>query len=334
MKDLGMQPATLTPNQWDVLLNEAQSAGTKVISLGVSWSSYEPDGRAPAGEWTNLDAFVNDVRKRGMLIRFQLAQIPNWARSAGSPRFSSEQWYGPTTAAELGGWSDFVHRVVSHFGSEVSYYEIWNEENGSTFWSQGANPTEYARLLETSYAAAKAADAGATIMFGGLDRNDAGFLSAVYRAENVLYPSSAVTDHHFFNILGVHPYSGNRAPTAVLSGWVHSDQWGTMDENYTGFELLHTVMTQYGEGTKHIYIGEYGFSTASWNSFPGVPDVTRAQYLAQAFQLAAAAGYVDGLSWFCFYATPWDPSSWALLLGSGPHYQGTATWKALLADTL
>jgi hypothetical protein len=332
MKDIGIQAATLSPAQYNVLIGYAEKAHAGVISLDVSWSSYEPSRPAPAGEWTSLDAFVNDVRSHGMEVRFQLVQIPQWARSAGSPSFASQPWYAPSTGAELAAWSAWVERLVGHFGTRVKYYEIWNEENGSTFWSQGANPTEYARLLEASYVATMAKDPSAWVMFGGLDRNDVGFLSAVYKAESSLYPAATLKkDFHFFDILGDHPYSGNRSPATALSQWVYRDEWGTMDENFTGFELLRSVMVQNGDGWKHVYIGEYGFSTAPWNSFPGVPDAVRASYLSVAYRLAAATGYVDGLCWYYFYTTPWNPSSWSLLLGSGSSYQMTDTFKALEA---
>ena len=85
MKDFAIQPATLTPPVYNSLLSIAQRAGAKVISLDVSWSSYEPNGPAPAGEWTNLDAFVNDALARGLKLRFQLVGFPEWARDPGDP---------------------------------------------------------------------------------------------------------------------------------------------------------------------------------------------------------------------------------------------------------
>src|ERR1019366_4960484 len=133
----------------------------------------------------------------------QLVGLPTWARSAGEPSASAEPWRAPSTASELAGWGDFVGRVARHFGTSVAYYEIWNEENISDFWQQGPNPTEYARLLEASFVAVKAADAKALVMYGGLSRNDAGFLEQTYWALNQLFPATAVVDHHFFDVLGV-----------------------------------------------------------------------------------------------------------------------------------
>ena len=108
-------------------------------------------------------------------------------------------------------------------------------------------------------------------MFGGISRNDVGFLKETYDAIDRQFPATAAKDDHFFDILGVHPYSGNRSPEAIVSNEVYHDQWGTMDENFLGIELLHNLMAQEGEGWKHVYIGEYGFSTGKLGRLrPGV----------------------------------------------------------------
>ena len=331
MKDFAIQPATLTPPEYNSLLGIAQRAGAKVISLDVSWSSYEPNGPAPAGEWTSLDAFVNDALGRGLKLRFQLVGLPEWARDPGEPSVASAAWLAPSSAGELARWSQFVTGVVKNFGTKVSYYEIWNEENLAAFWSQGPDPTQYAKLLETSYVAIKALDPSAEVMFGGLSRNDVGFLAQTYDAVDRLFPATAVKDDHFFDILCVHPYSDNRSPAKVASREVYHDAWGTMDENFLGIELLHNLMANKGEGWKHLYIGEYGFSTAQWEDFSPVTDAQRAVYLTEAFALAARLGYVDGICWYYTYSTPWNPSSWALLQGSYPNYRPTRTFEALAA---
>jgi hypothetical protein len=331
MKDFGIQSASLTPAEYNSLLGFAQQAGAKVISLDVSWSAYEPNGPAPAGEWTALEAFVQDVRSRGMKLRFQLVGFPQWARDTGDPSYSAEQWLAPTSPGELAEWSKFVSRVVAQFGAQVTYYEIWNEENNQAFWAQGPSPSEYANLLEASYTTIKAADPSAQVMFGGISQNDVGFLQQTYAAIDRQFPATAAPDNHFFDILGVHPYSGAQSPKDNASSNIWKGPFGTMDDNFLGFELLHNLMSQQGEGWKHVYIGEYGFTTSTWESFGAVPDATRAQYLTDAFALAAQTGYVDGLCWYYSYSTPWNPASWALLQGSYPNYTPTQTFEALAA---
>lgn len=329
MKDVSIQPGGLSRAEWNSLLDLAQGAGASVIALDVNWAAYEPYRAGRPGEFSQLTSFVSDVLGRGLRLRFQLVGFPQWARDPGDPSQSSQPWWAPTSAAEVDRWSKWVTRLVAHFGSEVSYYEIWNEENTDAFWAQGASPAEYADLLEASYVAAKAADPNAVIMFGGMSRNDIGFLHATYNAADKLFPSTAVADHHFFDILGVHPYAGSDSPAAENPDWVYRDQFGEMDGNFLGFEKLHALMVQEGEGYKHIYIGEYGTSTTGWNDFPPVSAATQAKDLTLAYRLAARTGYVEGFSWYDFFTTPWNSAGFSLLKGSYPDWRPTPAYRAL-----
>ena len=143
LKDLDIQPGDLGATEWNQLLDLAQKAGVSVIALDVNWAAYEPRGPARRYEFSELSRFVSDVLGRGLELRFQLVGFPQWARSPGDPSEAAQPLRAPESPAELVLWSHWVKRLVSHFGSEVSYYEIWNEENTTAFWAQGTNPTEY-----------------------------------------------------------------------------------------------------------------------------------------------------------------------------------------------
>jgi hypothetical protein len=329
LKDVNIQPGGYPPAKWNSLLNLAQNAGVSVISLDVNWAGYEPNGPGRSGEFSTLARFVKDVRSRGLELRFQVVGFPQWARDAGDPSESSQPWRAPASPGELTRWSAWISRLVSYFKSDVAYYEIWNEENNPPFWAQGPNPGEYARLLESSYVAAKRADPGAGIMFGGMDRNDDGFLTMTYRDIDALFPATAVADHHFFDILGVHPYSGSDSPAVTDPYWIYQDAFGTMNGNFLGFEALHETMKREGEGYKRIYIGEYGVSTAPWNDFRPVSPGTQASYLTLAYHLAAKTGYVEGFSWYNFFTTPWNSAGFSLVKGNYPNWKPSPAYGAL-----
>ena len=77
-------------------------------------------------------------------------------------------------------WAVFVETAVKRYkpggllaqanswpqGVGVSTWEMWNEADLSFFWDASLN--DYARLLKVGYLAAKHADPGAQVMFGGL----------------------------------------------------------------------------------------------------------------------------------------------------------------------
>jgi polysaccharide biosynthesis protein PslG len=330
LKDLAIEPQLLTVAQWTSLLNLAGSAGANVITVGIGWSSLEPNGPAPANEWTALDSFVAAVRARGMAVRFQIAGFPNWARDAGDPTAATALWQAPASRAELTRWSSFISRLVGHFGTSVAYYEIWNEENLNVFWSQGPNPTAYANLLECSYVAAKKANPKVTIVSGGLSTNDIGYLTQLYTAlDRFRY---AASDNHFFDVLGEHPYSSSRAPSDDSVANVMQGPFGPKDQNFLGFMSLHTVMSAHGEARKKIYIGEFGYPVSSYSAdqYPGSGAVTEAQraaWLPQAYRLAGRTGQVVAMSWYIFYPDQFDTPAWALVTNPNGTTAATTQWQ-------
>jgi hypothetical protein len=328
LKDLSIYPELSSTTSWESLVGLAHRAGAAIISTDINWASVQPNGPGVPPDLSTFGTFVTFVRRLGMQVRLQLTGFPSWARDPGAPSSAAAPWVPPTSVAELARWSQFASGVARRFKGEVSYYEIWNEPNISPFWEPFPDPAQYASLLEASYVAIKGVDARPQVMFGGLSRNDVGFLQQTYAAVDRLFPATAARDHHFFDVLGADPYAGDRSPAVDSGAYDYQDGFGLMDQNFGGFSLLHQVMQQHGEGDKRLYIAEYGLSTLGWNGYPPVSDATRAAYLTEAFAIARNAGYVEAFSWFCLYPTPYDGADWALLQGTSPDWVPTLTFKA------
>jgi hypothetical protein len=330
VKDLGMQPLSLTLAQQISLLNLAKQAGVGVINTGVSWATAEPDGsQLSSTVWRTLTQFVADVRVRGMAVRLQLYGLPQWARDPGDPDNSTAPWQAPQGRAELGRWAAWINTVVKHFGTTVSFYEIWNEENTQMFWTQGPSPMTYAALLACSYVAAKRANPRSVIITGGLSTNDVGYLQHLYSALDA-YPHASAF-HDFFDLLGVHPYSGGRSPAVNSSRWTVPSTWGTDDTNFLGFVELHSVMAAHGQGYKQIYLGEYGAPVTGYGAdtatgFTQISEATRSAYVTLAYRLAASQPYVVALSWYAFYPDRFDPPAWALVRNPDGSLDATSQW--------
>jgi hypothetical protein len=330
VKDLGMQPLSLTLAQQLSLLDLAKQAGVGVINTGVSWATAEPDGsHLSSTVWRTLTQFVANVRARGMAVRFQLYGLPQWARDSADPDNTTAPWQAPQGRAELGRWAAWINTVVKHFGTTVSFYEIWNEENTQVFWAQGPSPVTYAALLACSYVAAKRANPRSVIITGGLSTNDVGYLQHLYSALDAYPNASAFRD--FFDLLGVHPYSGGRSPDINSSRWTVPSTWGADDTNFLGFVELHAVMAAHGQGYKQIYIGEYGapvtgYGTDTIGGFTQIPETTRSAYVTLAYRLAATHPYVVALSWYAFYPDQFDPPAWALVRNPDGSIDATTQW--------
>jgi hypothetical protein len=219
---------------------------------------------------------------------------------------------------------------VDEFGTTVSYYEIWNEENIPQFWSQGPSPVAYSNLLECSYVAAKEVNHGVTIVSGGLSTNDTGFLSQLYSALD--RSPDARADNHFFDVLGVHPYSGSRGPEVDQAQYVVDDSIGsTENQNFLGFTSLQAIMAAHGDGKKKIYIGEYGWPVTGYpagqdNGSGTVSEAQRASWIPDAYRIAARTGDVIAMSVYTFYPSPYDSPAWALVRNPDGSTDATTKW--------
>jgi hypothetical protein len=329
LKDLGIDPGSLTSGELGDLLNLAQAAGAQVINTTIRWPDFEPSAQATSNEWTNFDRFVAAVHSRHLKLRIQLTGLPDWARDPGQPSEKEAPRLPPITPNELARWDGFVGRFARHYRGSVDYFEVWNEPNISEFWYPRPDPAQYALLLESTYVTLKQADPTVPVLLGRLSRNDIGFLQQVYDALNNQFPRTADSEHHYFDILAVNPYTGSRSPAVVNPKYVYPTSFGLIDENFLGFEQLHAVMAQEGEAYKGIYIAEYGFTTITYSDFfSAISDTTRASYLRTAWSLAGARPYVVGFAWFCFYPTVFDLPGFAILQGTPLSWTKTETYWA------
>ena len=186
---------------------------------------------------------------------------------------------------------------------------MWNEPNAQKYWTTGPDPVEFTRLLATTYSVVKQVAPETQVISGGLNGNDIGFLERMYEAAQTIG-----LDATPFDQLGVHPFAGSAAPDEVDPAEIYErDPYGLFDANYSGFETLHDVMADNGDGELPVYLTQFGYSTKGSRTSDPVPDETRAGFLGTAFEIATCTGYVSGLSWYAFHPTPWDPPAWTLL---------------------
>ena len=282
----------------------AKEAGAQVISTTASFRALQPVERIPY-RFDGMDRVISAARDAGLQVRLRLMTMPRWALD--EPNGTVRQ--PPRTDAELARWAGFVRDVMRHVDGEVDFVEVWNEPNAQKYWTTGPDPVEFTRLLATTYDVVNEVSPDTQVISGGLNGNDIGFLEHMYEAADTIGLEATPFDQ-----LGVHPFAGAAAPDEVdPAGIYERDPYGLFDANYTGFESLHDVMAENGDGDTPVYITQFGYSTAGSRSTEPVPDETRADYLGTAFELATCTGYVSGLSWYALYPTPWDPPAWTLL---------------------
>lgn len=114
------------------------------------WAASEPE----KGRWRFFDAQVARVKAAGLEILGEFLRVPVWATVAEKGTQAYACGVGPFR--DRGEFEEYVRTVVSHYKSEIHYWEIWNEPYGSGFW--GGTAEEYAELAKIAAQAAKAAD--------------------------------------------------------------------------------------------------------------------------------------------------------------------------------
>ena len=189
-----------------VQIGAARALGTHWARMFVSWRALQPTS-APVSEATleSSGTAIRDAPKGTKLI-LDVYGTPQWETG-------SEDEHAPP--ADPRDYATFVATIAKRWGSLVSAYEIWNEEDSNAWWVGGPDPAAYTRLLKATYPALKAADPQATVVLGGLTGNNYEFLEGVYAAGGKGY----------FDAVGVHTdtacnvLSPTNTSAAVTNGW-------------------------------------------------------------------------------------------------------------------
>lgn len=337
---LTVNPYELSEAELGLALDRAQGAGAGAIMTGVSWWYVAPEPSPESQRWAPLDRLLEEARRRGLKVNLQVIGTPDWVHPGLEdtvPAHGLRIWHPPRGREELERFAEFVRDLVERYGSQVEHYEIWNEPNHDEFWQPSPDPAEYAALLRTAYLTAKEANPEVTVLFGGLSRNDVGYLEAYY-SEAEKYPEAA-SEGYFFDVLDVHPYSsipsktgGPEEPTSPdrdTSCAVFDGDYGEVDQNFLGFEKMKSAMDEQGDTGKSIYLGEYGFPTAdTW--VKAVPDYRRSFFLKRAYALAHALPYVEGMRWYSYVPTGSVGEEWTIM---DENLYPSMTYRALAQTT-
>ncbi|MDX6657007.1 MAG: polysaccharide biosynthesis protein PslG [Solirubrobacteraceae bacterium] len=196
-------------------LRRMRSNGVEQISVSLYWSQVEPSGPPDVApeDWSELDTVVAKAAAKHLRVLPVVVGAPAWARLDATLPFSP-----PADPAAYGA---FVGRAAARYGRGGTFWkahkslpslpirdwQIWNEPSGgngvddpSIFWQDAAPWADrYVAMLKASRAALRQADPSARVVLGGL-------LGRSWDALSLLYAHGAGP---YFDILGVHPYTGH-----------------------------------------------------------------------------------------------------------------------------
>ena len=157
---------------------------------GVRWfrGFYEWQSIQPAQGYWNFalpDRLVENARANGIHLTGFLGYFAPWASADGGTR--------KFPIKDMQFWRDYVSGLVGRYHSDIKYWEVWNEFNGS--FAQGGTPKIYADLVREASIAAKKIDPTAKIGMS-VANFDVSFLDAAIKAGAANY----------FDYICVHPY--------------------------------------------------------------------------------------------------------------------------------
>jgi len=290
-----------------------RTLGVHWVRMFVSWRSLQPT-RAPVPA-TTLAYYEQLFSKlpAGTKVILDVVDSPQWETGSTNER---------APPANPHDYASFVASLAARWGSRVTAYEIWNEEDESRWWVGGPDPAGYVRLLKAAYPAIKAADPSATVVLGGLTGNDYPFLEAVYAAGGKGY----------FDAVGVHTDTS----CSVLSPYVFLRPPGgrMVPDSFLAYREVHAVMLANGDA-KPIWMTEASWRTTeatceegAWagKKLEGVSEQTQATYLRQAYHCLAQDSYVQVALWFALQDE--GPAVSGLLRGDGSQKPSFAAMRS------
>lgn len=200
-----------------------QEAGIGTVRMDFLWQDIEPErGRR---NFEKYDRIVDELVSHKLKILGLLDYSVSWASAKGAWNSAP-----PDTRAFV----EYAVAVAQRYKGRVTYWEVWNEPDSSTYWEPQDGLKSYCALLKETYVALKQVDPGCLVLNGGL----AGGLSSV----NKLYDSGA---QGYFDILNIHIFEQPYDPGAI--------------HRVTAYpKSAYKIMQRHNDGNKELWVTEIG----------------------------------------------------------------------------
>lgn len=291
----------------DQQLDAMLSSGVESLRISVDWATAQPypsfaavpadqrGGFEDAGgvptRFAALDRIVGPAAVRGMSVLPVVAYTPRWdALRPGDPASA------PRSPAP---YAEFLVALVRRYGPHGTFWathpripaepirmwQIWNEPDFASYWSEQPFAPSYVRLLAASRPALRAADPEAKLVLAGLPDFSWEYLAQIYRV-----PGAA----RLFDVVAIHPYTAHAQGVPEILGRVRA------------------VMDQFGDAGKPILATEVSWPSSQGRAPQqfgiGTSEALQAERLAQVMPLLAADRVKLGLIGFYWYTWMGDES--------------------------
>jgi hypothetical protein len=286
-------------------------AGMDLVRVDFAWPRIQP-ASARAYDWSSVDAMFAAM-PAGVRAIALFNNAPAWARDAtqaeaacgAAPAMVCRM---PPAESRLGDWQAFVAAALARYGSRIGAVEAWNEPNLVYFWRPAVDAARWARLVEATAAAARAARPGVTVISGGLvggsnddpahDVGPVGFLEQAFTAEPGL--ADAIDQY------GLHPYSRDECGAFGAGSWAAQRDFTTDACASAGWDMerMRWVLRRHDPGAP-VAVTEFGYHT---DGAFAVDRVTQADWLVRAHDWFDAQPDVSLLIIHTLFDTSWETS--------------------------
>jgi hypothetical protein len=309
--------------------------GAESLRVSVDWSQTQPyrtAARVPVAQrsqfqdvagvptrFSGLDRVVSAAAARGLTLLPVVEYTPSWDAVTPGNRASPPRAAAPFAA--------FLTALVNRYGPRGSFWsthrgvprvpirmwQIWNEPNFTSYWSQQPFAPGYVRLLAAAHAALKSADPGAKVVLSGFADFSWRYLSQVYRVPGA---------RNLFDVVAIHPYTATPAGVLVI------------------LQRARDVMNRSGDRAKPILATEITWPSSAGKAPPqfgvGVTEAQQAQRLARVLPLLEARRARLGLMGFYWYTWMGDETPGVARYGFNyagllKYVRGTVTAKPALS---
>ena len=239
-----------------------QEAGVTWVRYFPEWHSMQPE----PGKWSfdRADAFLASATAHKIHLAGGFWYAAPWATTDGGTR--------RVPLKDIQHWCDYVKGMVSRYGKDVQWWEVWNEFNGS--FSEGGTPAIYAELTREAYKTAKTINPDVKIGLS-VANFDVGFLDATIKA--------GAAGH--FDYICVHPYEN-------LGSLADGGERGYLSLA----ESLRQMLKANGQKEDTpLWITEFGVQSAI--APDQAADARQAEMFTKGYVLSLAQGF-DKVFWF------------------------------------
>jgi hypothetical protein len=355
----------MTEQEWLATYDEAfptlmealEDSGADWARVYVNWSWIQPDPPPAAYVWGPYhDEKLRLVAETGVHLIGTVDAAPQWA--ADLPR--AHIYCGPEcgdTVDRLPDFAQFLTDLVSRYKQPpygIKHWELMNEPDSirTSFYSGWADDTTsedgypYKKMLETAYAAIKAADPQATVLMGGLAQDSfteyGGPFDRYFADDFVAYGGGDhmdVLNFHYFTDFRREWERWDPRSNDQRHGWLQAPTCGDLfDGEGDVYEASGIDLIAKATHFRNRMATCYGLERPIWvtemaeHGYDNDPTslVQQARYVIQGYARGLAAG-VENITWFAL-STPNSDGDQALLFDDWTPKPAFLAYQTLTAE--